>query len=68
MVHLKYCDICDYEFQRDTSAAETALEALIMYMAVISQVKTQGVRFWFQRFHSGNFDLQNKSRGRSETH
>ncbi|CAG9793000.1 unnamed protein product [Diatraea saccharalis] len=29
--------------------------------------KENTVRFWFQRFLSGNFDLQNKSRGRPET-
>ncbi|KAJ0183742.1 hypothetical protein K1T71_000165 [Dendrolimus kikuchii] len=27
----------------------------------------EGMRFWFQRFRSGNFDLQNKPRGRPET-
>jgi histone-lysine N-methyltransferase SETMAR len=29
--------------------------------------KENTVRFWFQRFRSGNFDLQNKPRGRPET-
>ncbi|KAJ0181713.1 hypothetical protein K1T71_002435 [Dendrolimus kikuchii] len=41
------------------------LEGLIMCMAAVSQKKT--VRFWFQRFRYGNFDLQNKPRGRPET-
>ena len=29
--------------------------------------KENTVRFWFQRFRSGNFDLQNKPRGRLES-
>ncbi|KAL0867972.1 hypothetical protein ABMA27_008639 [Loxostege sticticalis] len=36
-----------------------------MWTALVSQKST--VRFWFQRFRSGNFDLQNQPRGRPET-
>lgn len=65
MENLKYRVIYEYEFHRGTSAAETARRINNVYEG--ATVKENTVRFWFQRFRSGNFDLQNKPRGRPET-
>ena len=65
MENLKYSVIYEYEFHRGTSAAETARRINDVYGDGAAKENT--VRFWFQRFRSGNFDLQNKHRGRSET-
>lgn len=65
MEKLKYRIIFEYEFHRGTSAAETARRINDVYGE--ATVKENTVRFWFQRFRSGNFDLQNKPRGRPET-
>ncbi|KAJ0170190.1 hypothetical protein K1T71_014118 [Dendrolimus kikuchii] len=65
MKNLKYCIIYEYEFHRGTSAAETARRINNVYGGSVA--KENIVRFWFQRFRSGNFDLQNKPRERPET-
>ncbi|RVE41364.1 hypothetical protein evm_013987 [Chilo suppressalis] len=36
-------------------------------LELLTNAKESMVRFWFQRFRSGNFDLQNQPRGRPET-
>ncbi|RVE43307.1 hypothetical protein evm_012039 [Chilo suppressalis] len=59
--HTLYERLCaNPEFYRGTSAAETTV-----YGTGVAKEST--VRFWFQRFRSGNFDLQNQHRGRPET-
>ncbi|CAG9093900.1 unnamed protein product [Plutella xylostella] len=65
MENLKYRVIYEYEFHRGTSAAERARRINDVYGDGVAKENT--VRFWFQRFRSGNFDLQNKPRGRPET-
>lgn len=65
MENLKYRIIYEYEFRRGTSAAETTRRVNDVYGGRVAKENT--VRFWFQRFRSGNFDLQNKPRGRPET-
>ncbi|CAG9130688.1 unnamed protein product [Plutella xylostella] len=65
MENLKYRVIYEYEFHRGTSAAETARRINDVYGDGVAKENT--VRFWFQRFRSGNFDLQNKPHGRPET-
>ncbi|KAJ0171403.1 hypothetical protein K1T71_012953 [Dendrolimus kikuchii] len=65
MENLKHHIIYEYEFHRGTSAAETARRINYMYGGGVA--KENSVRFWFQRFRSGNFDLHNKPRGRPET-
>ncbi|CAG9136399.1 unnamed protein product [Plutella xylostella] len=65
MENLKYRVIYEYEFHRGTSAAKTARRINDVYGDGVAKENT--VRFWFQRFRSGNFDLQNKPRGRPET-
>ncbi|XP_064292196.1 histone-lysine N-methyltransferase SETMAR-like [Plodia interpunctella] len=65
MENLKYRVIYEYEFHLDTSAAETARRVDDVYGSRIAKENT--VHFWFQHFRSGNFDLQNKPRGRPET-
>ncbi|RVE49548.1 hypothetical protein evm_005776 [Chilo suppressalis] len=62
---MKYPYIYDYEFYCGTSAAETAHRINDVYGAGVSKEST--IRFSFQRFRSGNFDLQNQPRGRPET-
>ncbi|CAG9131584.1 unnamed protein product [Plutella xylostella] len=47
------------------NAAETARRINDVYGDGVAKENT--VRFWFQHFRSGNFDLQNKPRGRPET-
>ncbi|XP_050354867.1 uncharacterized protein LOC126776409 isoform X3 [Nymphalis io] len=65
MKNMKYRYIYEYEFYRGTSATETARRIIDLYGAGVAKEST--VHFWFQRFHSGNFDLQNQPRGRPET-
>jgi histone-lysine N-methyltransferase SETMAR len=65
MENLKYRVIFEYEFHRGTSASETARRINDVYGD--GAAKENIVRFWFQRFRSGNFNLQNKPRGRPET-
>lgn len=65
MENLKYRYIYEYEFHLGTSAAETARRINNAYGEATAKENT--VRYWFQRFRSGNFDLQNKPRGRPET-
>ncbi|KAL0840619.1 hypothetical protein ABMA28_015818 [Loxostege sticticalis] len=65
MENMKYRYIYEYEFYRGTSAAETARRINNVYGAGVAKENT--VRFWSQRFRSGNLDLQNQPRGRSET-
>jgi [histone H3]-lysine36 N-dimethyltransferase SETMAR len=65
MENLKYRVIYDYEFHRGTSAAKTSGRVNGVYSSCVAKENT--VRFWFQRFRSGNFDLQNKPRGRRLT-
>ncbi|XP_045453475.1 histone-lysine N-methyltransferase SETMAR-like [Melitaea cinxia] len=48
-----------------TNAAETARR--FNNVNGCSVAKENTLSFWFQRFRSGNFDLQNKPRGRPET-
>ncbi|KAJ0183177.1 hypothetical protein K1T71_001153 [Dendrolimus kikuchii] len=64
MENLKYRIIYEYEFHRGTSATETARRINDVYGGGVA--KENIVRFWFQRFRSGNFDLQKKPRGRTE--
>ncbi|CAH2098314.1 unnamed protein product [Euphydryas editha] len=64
MEDLNYHVIYEYEFHRGTSAAETARSINDVYGCDV--VKENTMRFWFQRFRSGHFDLQNKPRGRPE--
>ena len=63
--NLKYHVIFEYELHRGTSAAETARRINDVYGDGAAKENT--VRFWFQRFRSGNIDLQNKPRGRPKT-
>ncbi|CAK1588735.1 unnamed protein product [Parnassius mnemosyne] len=65
MENMKYRYIYEYEFYRGTSAAETARRINDVYGAGVTKENT--VCFWFQRFRSGNFDLQNQPRGRPKT-
>nr|BAA23532.1 transposase [Bombyx mori] len=65
MENMKYRYIYEYQFYRGTSAAETTQRINDVYGAGVAKEST--VRFWFQRFRSGNFDLQNQPRGRPET-
>ncbi|RVE43070.1 hypothetical protein evm_012277 [Chilo suppressalis] len=64
MENMKYRYIYEYKFYRGTSAAGTARRIVDVYGAGIAKEST--VRFWFQCFRSGNFDLQNQPRGRPE--
>ena len=61
MENSKYRIIYKYEFYRGTSAAETARKVIDVYGGRVA--KENIVRFWFQHFRFGNFDLQNKPRG-----
>ncbi|CAK1598370.1 unnamed protein product [Parnassius mnemosyne] len=65
MENMKYRYIYECEFYRGTSAAETARRINDVYGAGVGKEST--IRFWFQRFCSGNSDLQNQPRGRPET-
>ncbi|CAF4830065.1 unnamed protein product [Pieris macdunnoughi] len=65
MENLKYRIIYEYEFRRGTSAADKTRRVNDVYGGHVAKENT--VRFWFQRFRSGNFDLRNKPRGRPET-
>ncbi|CAG9138326.1 unnamed protein product [Plutella xylostella] len=58
MENLKYRVIYEYEFHRGTSAAETALRINDVYGDGVAKENT--VRFWFQRFRSGNFQPETK--------
>ncbi|XP_028036400.1 histone-lysine N-methyltransferase SETMAR-like [Bombyx mandarina] len=62
---MKYQYIYEYEFYPSTSAAKTARGINDVYGAGVAKEST--IRFLFQRFRSGNFDLQNQPRGRPET-
>jgi hypothetical protein len=64
MENLKYRVIYEYKFHRGTSAAEMARRVNVVYGGCVAKENT--VRFRFQRFRSGNFDLQNKPRGQPE--
>ncbi|RVE45520.1 hypothetical protein evm_009859 [Chilo suppressalis] len=59
---MKYRYNYEFEFYRGTSAAETARRINDVYGAGVAKEST--VRFWFQRFSSGNFDFQNQPRRR----
>ena len=65
MDKLKIRGIYEYEFHRGTSSAETARRINDVYGAGSANERT--VRFWFQRFRSGNFDLHNEPRGWPDT-
>lgn len=62
---LKIRVIFEYEFRRGTDAAETARNINAVFGENTANERT--VRFWFNRFRSGNFDLKNESRGRPAT-
>lgn len=65
MDKLKIRGIYEYEFHRGTSAAETTRRINNVYGPGTANERT--VRFWFQRFSSGNFNLHNEPRGRPDT-
>ncbi|GBP13223.1 hypothetical protein EVAR_93172_1 [Eumeta japonica] len=64
MENLKY-RVYEYEFHRGTINAEISLRINNVYGEATVEENT--IRFWFQCFRSGNFDLQKKPRGRPET-
>lgn len=57
--------IFEYEFLRGTNASQTARNINDTYGPSTTNERT--VRFWFNRFRSGNFNLENEPRGRPET-
>lgn len=65
MEKLKYYFIYQYEFYRGTRTVETAGRVNNVYDADIA--KENIVRFWFQNFRFGNFELHNNPRGRPVT-
>jgi hypothetical protein len=65
MGNLRYRVIYEYEFHRGTSAAGTARRVNDVCSGCVAKKIT--VRFWYERFCSGNFALQNKPHGRPET-
>ncbi|CAH2103094.1 unnamed protein product [Euphydryas editha] len=59
---LKIRVIMEYEFRRDSKAAEAARDINVVYGAKTTNDLT--TRYWSARSHSGNFDLRNEPRGR----
>jgi histone-lysine N-methyltransferase SETMAR len=57
--------IFEYEFRRGTNATQTARDINKVFGADSTSDRT--VRFWFDRFRSGNFNIDNEPRGRPET-
>lgn len=49
--------IFEFEFLRWTNAAETAPNINVVFGENTANERT--VRFWFNRFRGGNFDLKN---------
>ncbi|XP_053428824.1 histone-lysine N-methyltransferase SETMAR-like [Nycticebus coucang] len=57
--------IFEYEFRRGSSAAQTARNTKEVFGKDVANERT--VRRWFEKFRSGDFNLENKPRGRPET-
>jgi len=57
--------IFEYEFRRGTNAAQTARNINDIFGKDVANERT--VRRWFEKFRSGDFDLENEPRGRPET-
>ena len=60
----KICAIFEYEFRWGTNASETARK----FNSVFGEDSTSHsiVSFWFAKFHSGDFSLENEPRGRPQ--
>jgi len=58
----KYRVIFEYEFRRGTNAAQTArnINDIMFSDKVVNECT---VRRWFEKFRSGDFNLENESRG-----
>ncbi|CAK9796551.1 Histone-lysine N-methyltransferase SETMAR [Anthophora plagiata] len=57
--------IFEYEFRRWTNAAQTSRNVNEVFGKDVANERT--VRRWFEKFRSGDFDLQNEPRGRPES-
>ncbi|CAK9818364.1 Histone-lysine N-methyltransferase SETMAR [Anthophora plagiata] len=57
--------IFEYEFRRGTNAAQISQNVNELFSKDVANERT--VRQWFEKFRSGDFDLQNESRGGPES-
>lgn len=57
--------IFEYEFRRGTNAAQTTRNVNEVFGKDVANERT--VRRWFEKFRSGDFNLQNEPRGRPES-
>ncbi|KAK6043275.1 hypothetical protein COOONC_19220, partial [Cooperia oncophora] len=56
--------VLEYEFRRGSTAAQAVRNITVVFGEDAPNERT--VRRWFAKFESGDFDLQNESRGRPE--
>ena len=57
--------IFEYEFRRGTNATQTSRNVNEVFGKDVANERT--VRRWFEKFRSGDFDIQNEPRGRPES-